>query len=99
MTRNHRNFRKSDLSERVAQFGRPCRWLTLAGFAPNCSRAALMIYMTRRAFLSLRVLNIYNTDTDFFVVCLFTPPVFGLRCALFSCYLVVLKNITNFNVF
>ena len=52
MLRNDRNFRKSALSERVAQFGRPCRGLTLAGFAPNCSRAALMIYMTRRAFLS-----------------------------------------------
>ena len=35
MTRNHRNFRKSALSERVAQFGRPCRGLTLAGFAAN----------------------------------------------------------------
>ena len=61
MTRNHRNFRKSALSERVAQFGRPCRGLTLAGFASNCSESTLMIYMTRRAFLSLRVLIICNS--------------------------------------
>ena len=52
MIRNDRNFRKSALSERVAQFGRPCRGLTLAGFAPNCSCATLIVYMTRRAFLS-----------------------------------------------
>ena len=57
MTRNHRNFRKSALSERVAQFGRPCRGLrTLTGLRPQ----EFVSHMTRRAFLSLIVLIIYN---------------------------------------
>ena len=47
------NFRKSDLSERFAHFGRPCRGLSPGkGFAPN-----RISHMTRRAFLSSRVIQ------------------------------------------
>ena len=48
------NFRKSDVCEVKLEFGRPCRGLSPGkGFAPN----ARMYYMTRRAFLSSRVIQ------------------------------------------
>ena len=51
---NGRNFRKSDASEAESEFWRPCRGLSTGkGFAPD--RA--IHYMTRRAFLALRVIQ------------------------------------------
>ena len=49
------HFRKSALSKRFADFGRPCRGLsTWKGASPK----ELWFYMTRRAFLALRVIPV-----------------------------------------
>ena len=51
---NERNFRKSDASEAESEFWRPCRGLSPGkGFAPRKET----LYMSRRAFLALRVIQ------------------------------------------
>ena len=51
---NDRNFRKSSVSDEQIEFWRPCRGLSPGkGFAPNKA----IHYMTRRAFLALRVIQ------------------------------------------
>ena len=51
---NERNFRKSRVSDKQIEFWRPCRGLSPGkGFAPNKA----IHYMTRRAFLALRVIQ------------------------------------------
>ena len=54
MPENDQNFRKSSVSDEQVEFWRPCRGLSLGkGFAPTKATH----YMTRRAFLALRVIQ------------------------------------------
>ena len=54
MPKNDQHFRKSAVYEAQTEFWRPCRGLSPGkGFAPNKA----IHYMTRRAFLALRVIQ------------------------------------------